>query len=72
MAGLTAAQAETQLAAYLAAETAVLAGQAYSLNGRTVTRADLADIQQGIKLWDQRAKGLARGGLVVKGATPIG
>lgn len=72
MAGLTAAQSETQLAAYLAAETAVLAGQSYSINGRTLTRANLNEIQQGIQIWDQRAKGLSRGGLVVKGATPIG
>lgn len=72
MAGITAEQAEAQLATYLAAETAVLAGQSYSMNGRTLTRADLADIQQGVKIWDQRAKSIARGGMVVKGATPIG
>lgn len=72
MAGITAEQADAQLAAYLAAETAVLAGQSYSMNGRTLTRADLADIQQGVKIWDQRAKSIARGGMVVKGATPIG
>lgn len=72
MAGISAAQAETQLAAYLAAETAVLSGQAYELNGRRVTRADLAAIQSGVKIWNERAKSLTRGGLVVKGATPIG
>lgn len=72
MAGITQAQAETQLAAYLAAETAVLSGQSYELNGRKLTRANLAEIQQGIKIWNQRANGLARGGVVVKGATPIG
>lgn len=72
MAGISAAQAETQLAAYLAAETAVLSGQSYELNGRRITRANLAEIQAGIKIWHQRAQSLTRGGLVVKGATPIG
>lgn len=72
MAGISAAQAESQLTAYLAAETAVLAGQSYEINGRRVTRANLAEIQAGIKIWNERAKSLTRGGLVVKGATPIG
>jgi hypothetical protein len=72
MAGLTVAQAEAQLAAYLAAETAVLSGQSYEINGRRLTRADLTAIQAGIKLWNQRAQTLTRGGLTLKGATPIG
>ncbi len=72
MAGISAAQAETQLAAYLAAETAVLSGQSYEINGRRVTRANLEEIQAGIKIWNERAKSITRGGLVVKGATPIG
>lgn len=72
MAGITQAQAESQLSAYLAAETAVLSGQSYEINGRRVTRANLAEIQAGIKIWNERAKSLTRGGLVVKGATPIG
>lgn len=59
MAGITQAQAEAQLALYLAAETAVLGGQAYTINGRSLTRADLAAIQKGIELWDARAKELA-------------
>ncbi len=72
MAGITQAQAETQLAAYLAAETAVLGGQSYEINGRKLTRANLAEIQQGIKTWNQRAQSLARGGIRVIGATPVG
>lgn len=72
MAGIDATQAETQLAAYLAAEAAVLAGQSYEINGRKLTRADLSAIQEGIQIWDRRAKSLTRGGMVVKGATPIG
>ena len=70
MAGITAAQAQAQLDAYLAAETAVLAGQSYELNGRKMTRADLAAIQSGITIWNQRAQRLDRGGMRVFGATP--
>ncbi len=54
MAGITAAQAQTQLDAYLAAETKVLAGQSYEIAGRRLTRADLGEIQKGIELWNQR------------------
>lgn len=58
MAGITLAQAQAQLDAYLAAETAVLAGQAYEIAGRKMTRADLATIQLGINAWDARVKTL--------------
>lgn len=61
MAGITLAQAETQLAAYLAAETAVLSGQSYEINGRKLTRADLDDIQRGISTWNSRAVSLSSG-----------
>jgi predicted nucleic acid-binding protein len=50
MPGITLAQAQTQLDAYLAAETAVLAGQKYEIAGRVLQRADLAQIQAGIEL----------------------
>lgn len=59
-AGITLAQAETQLALYLAAEEKVLAGQSYEIAGRRLTRADLATIQAGIVTWDTRVKQLAR------------
>ena len=58
MAGITLEQAEARLAEYLAAESAVLSAQDWSLNGKRVTRADLAAIQAGIKTWDERAKAL--------------
>ena len=60
MAGITLAQAETQLAAYLAAETAELSGQAYEIAGRRLTRANLAEIQRGIELWNGRATTLGQ------------
>lgn len=59
MAGITLAQAEAQLALYLEAEAAVLAKQSYSIGGRSLSLANLAEIQQGIKLWNDRAVSLA-------------
>ena len=59
MAGIDLAQAQTQLSAYLAAETAVLAGQRYEIAGRMLQRADLDLIQKGITIWDARVKTLS-------------
>lgn len=61
MAGITIEQAEAQLAAYLAAETAVLTGQSYEIAGRKLTRADLDAIQAGITAWNSRVVGLSTG-----------
>ena len=58
MAGITLAQAQTQLNAYLAAETAVLTGQSYEIAGRKLTRADLDSIQKGVTLWNSRVTSL--------------
>jgi len=59
MAGITLEQAQTQLAAYLAAETAVLSGQRYEISGRMMQRADLAAIREGLATWDARVKTLS-------------
>lgn len=59
MAGITLTQAQAQLDAYLAAETAVLTGQRYEIAGRMLQRADLASIQAGIALWNDRVKALS-------------
>ena len=58
MAGITLATAQAQLDAYLAAETAVLSGQDYTIGNRRLTRANLATVQQGIALWNQRVQDL--------------
>lgn len=60
MAGITLAQAEARLLAYLAAEESVLAGQSVQLDGRTLTLANLASIQSGIATWDARVKTLTQ------------
>lgn len=59
MAGITLAQAQTKLDEYLAAESKILAGQKVELDGRALTRADLAQVQKGVELWDSRVKVLA-------------
>jgi hypothetical protein len=63
MAGITLAQAQEQLALYLAAEAAVLQGQSYEIETsggrRKLTRADLESIQVGIALWNGRCTTLS-------------
>ena len=62
MAGLDLATCEAKLAEYLAAETAVLAGQVVVIDGARLDRADLAAIQGGITLWNARIQRVSRGG----------
>ena len=71
MAGLTLAQAEAQLLSWLDAATAVARNQGYSIDGRTLTRADADHIRKMIEFWDAQAKRLARGGPRVRGAVPV-
>jgi hypothetical protein len=58
MAGITLTLAQTQLDAYLAAEIAILSGQEYVIGSRRLKRADLAAVQAGITLWNQRVQDL--------------
>lgn len=58
MAGISLTTAQTQLDAYLAAETAILGGQEYVIGSRRLKRADLASVQAGITLWNQRVQDL--------------
>lgn len=75
MAGITLAQAETQLAAWLAASEAIATGQSYTIStgagSRNLQRADLADVQAQIQYWDAQVKRLTRGGIRVRGATIV-
>ncbi len=63
MAGLTLAQAEQHLNEWLTADSGVAKGRAYSLGGRTITRADAREIRENIRYWQQMVKQLARGGM---------
>jgi len=70
MAGITLTQAEAQLALWMAADTAVATGQAYTVGGRSLTRADAKEIRNNIVFWDAQVKRLSRGGIRVRGGTP--
>lgn len=70
MAGITLAQSETHLTEWLNADVAVASGQAYSIAGRALTRANAAEIRNNITYWDSMVKRLTRGGIRVRGATP--
>jgi hypothetical protein len=71
MAGITQAQAEAQLALYIDAEAKVLGGQAYTIGGRSLTRANLKEIRDGITYWNSQVKSMTRGGISIRGATPV-
>lgn len=51
---ITLTQAQETLDAYVAAELAVLKGQEYTIAGRTLRRADLAEIKAGRKEWEDK------------------
>lgn len=72
MAGITKAQAEAKLALWMAADEAVAGGQAYTLNGRSLTRANSAEILRNINFWDAKIKELsAGGGVSVRSIEPL-
>ena len=70
MAGITLAQAEAQLTAWIAASTAVASNQSYTISGRTLTRANAKEIRESVEFWDRKVKRLSRGGIKVLGAIP--
>ncbi|HNQ00722.1 MAG TPA: DUF6148 family protein [Syntrophales bacterium] len=76
MAGITLAQAEAQLALWIAADTAVATGQSYSVGGRQLTRADAAEIRNNIIFWDSQVRKLSSsetsgGRIIIRGGTPV-
>jgi hypothetical protein len=70
MAGITLTQAEGKLAEWMAADSAVAAGQAYKIHGREMTRANAAEIMANIEKWDGWCRRLGRRGLRIRGGTP--
>lgn len=62
MAGITLAQAQAQLDAWLAASLAVASNQAYEISTgtgtRRLTRANAAEIREQVKYWEQRVLAL--------------
>lgn len=74
MAGITLAQAESQLTAWLAASTAVSQGQAYTIGSRTLSRANAKEIRDMISFWEAKVARLESGagsGIRVRGITPV-
>ena len=60
MAGITLAQAQAQLDAWLAASLAVSQGQSYSIAGRSLSRADAATIADNVSRWNNKVVQLTR------------
>ena len=73
MAGITLTQAEAQLTQWLGCLDAIATGQTYSIAGRSMTRANLADAQIQVEYWDRKVKRLSMsgGGITIRGATPV-
>lgn len=71
MAGITLAQAEAQLSSWLAASTAVASNQSYTINNRSLTRANATEIREQINFWNNMVQRLDRGGIRVRGGTPV-
>lgn len=58
MSAISLATAQAQLAAWLAADTAVAGGQAYQIGNRSFTRANAAEITAKIQFWEQKVNQL--------------
>lgn len=76
MAGITLEMAEQKLAVWLEANDQIAQGQSYSIatatGSRSLSRADLAEVQNQIVFWNGQIKKLSRGGLRIRGAVPLG
>ena len=73
MAGITAAQAETQLALWIAADAALAAGQSYRIGERQLTRVDAEQVRANIGYWENKLASLSNsrnGGLRVRYGEP--
>lgn len=74
MAGITAAQAQTHLDAWLAASVAVASNQSYTIDtggvSRQLTRANAAEIQKMIDFWQDKAVTLSGGRRRVRYVVP--
>jgi Family of unknown function (DUF6148) len=71
---ITLAIAEAQLSSWLAADTAVAQGQAYTIGTRSLSRANAREIRENIQFWDSQVKRLADsagGGIRLRGVTPV-
>lgn len=58
MAGIDITTAKAHLTAWLEAELAVTTNQSYTIGSRSLTRANLAEIREQIKFWENKVSGL--------------
>ena len=69
------AEAQRRYQLWSDAEIKVSAGQAYSIGGRSLTRANLKEIRDTLEYLDKRINSLtaraARGGIRIRGAVPL-
>lgn len=72
MPAISQAIAEKKLAMWLEALDALALGQSYSMNGKTLTRANLADVEKQILFWEKRVNRAGRGGVGVSEVIPRG
>lgn len=56
---ITLAQAQAKLQLWLDAEEALAAGQKVAMEGRTLERADLAEVAKRVSYWDLKCKRLS-------------
>lgn len=69
--GITLAQANESLAIWMEADKRVAQGQAYSIGGRSLTRANAKEITDKIKFWQNQVSSLSGGGgLSIKQVLP--
>jgi len=64
-------ETRTRLSQYIAAETAVLQGQAYSMRQRSLTRADLSEIRKAIVDLYAEINSLEGGSIRLQRVVPI-
>lgn len=62
MAGIDIATATAKLQTWLDAEEKVASGQSVTMEGRSLTRANLSEIAKRIDYWDRHCKRLSSGG----------
>lgn len=60
MAGITLTQAQAKLDTYLDALDKILLKQKVEIDGESLTRANLAEVQAGVEFWDKKVKSLSQ------------
>lgn len=56
---ITLVEAKETLQSYIDAERQILKGQSHTFNGRSVTMANLTEVQTGRKYWEKRVSELS-------------